>query len=180
MSNKTVNSIEKRKNDIISMTAVKDGIELIRFIKMPMPGSNKIMQKSQADETTQGPAPSCYSVHSNVYQNTNRNSHFTTIGRSQVPDSNASIVAEERELPSGEKVFDHRAFLEANPRAKLINVTVFGFNYITAIQTKFTVPGEDDPVIFLHYGSKHENSRQNEMHTEVLHLDPSENIETIN
>jgi hypothetical protein len=175
-----VNSIEKRKNDIISMTAVKDGIELIRFIKMPMPGSNKILQKSQADETTQGPAVSCYSVHSNAHQNTNRNSHFTTIGRSQVPDSNASIIAEERELPSGEKVFDHRTFLESNPRAKLINVTVFGFNYITAIQTKFTVPGEDEPVVFLHHGSKHENSRRNEMHKDTIILEANENIETIN
>jgi len=58
LSNKTVNSIEKRKNDIISMTAIKDGIELIRFIKIPIPGKSKNNYKNQTDDTTQGPAQS--------------------------------------------------------------------------------------------------------------------------
>lgn len=40
------------------MTAIKDGIELIRFIKMPMPGAGKGALKSQIDDTTQGPAQS--------------------------------------------------------------------------------------------------------------------------
>lgn len=119
-------------------------------------------------------------MHSNAHAPTNRNSHFATIGRSHVPDSNNSIVNEERELPTGEKVFDHRQFLEFNPRAKLINVTVYGFNYITAIETKFQIPDEDEPVTFMHYGTMHENSRRNEMHKETLTLEANENIETIN
>ena len=77
-------------------------------------------------------------------------------------------------------MFDHRPFLENNPRAKLVNVTVFGFNYITAIQTKFQIPGEDQPVTFLHYGTMHEHPRRNEMHKETISLEANENIETIN
>lgn len=178
-SNKTVNSIEKRKNDIISMTAIKDGIELIRFIKMPSFTAKRINSKSQADETTQGPAQSVYSVHSNVYQHTNRNSHSHTLNVNQVQDSNNSVILSEREMPNGEKVYDHRPFLERNPHAKLVSITIFGYNYITAIETKFLVPGDEQQYTFLHSGSMHENSRRNEIHKENIVLEPTEYIETI-
>lgn len=109
-----------------------------------------------------------------------RNSHFASIARNNVPDSNNSIVVSDNQHPSSDKIFDHRSFLEQNPKARLSSVTVFGFNYITAIQCKFIVPDEDGPIITLHFGSKHEAARRNEMHNETISLENNEHIETVN
>ena len=57
-SNKTVNSIERKKNDIIKMTDIKNDIQLIKFIKMPNPNTGKFDYRVKADETTQGPVQS--------------------------------------------------------------------------------------------------------------------------
>jgi hypothetical protein len=100
--------------------------------------------------------------------------------RGVVQDSNTSIIVSENQLPTGEKVFDNWPFLDQNPNAKLISITCYGFNYITAIETKFRVPGEENLVEFLHYGTKHEQTKKNEMHQEVLLLEPNEHIETVN
>lgn len=178
MSNKTVNSIEKRRNDIIAMTNIKHGIQLIKFIKMPARGSLKTSLKSQVDETTQGP-PTQYSVHSNMNHGTFRNSHIAQYNRNGNIDSNSSIVVSEAQLPTGEKVFDHRLFLEKEPRARLISITVYGYKYITAIQTKYLVPDEDEPRVSLHFGTAHDKAKKNEMHKETLEIDSNETIELI-
>jgi len=118
-------------------------------------------------------------MRSNTHMATFRTSHFASISRQNGPDSNASIVVSDNQLPTGEKVFDHRIFLEKNPKARLVSVTVYGFNYITAIQTKFIVPGEEEPIITLHCGSQHEQAKRNEMHQETLNLESNEHIETV-
>ena len=178
MSNKTVNSIEKRKNDIIAMTNIKHGIQLIKFIKMPLRGNVKSSMKSQIDETTQGP-PTQYSVHSNMNHGAVRSSHITPINRNGNIDSNSSIVVSEAQLPTGEKIFDHRVFLEKEPRARLISITVYGYKYITAIQTKYLIPDEDEPRVSLHFGTAHDKAKKNEMHKETLEIENNENIELI-
>jgi hypothetical protein len=135
LSNKTVNSIERRKNDIVNMTNVKGDIQLIKFVKMPNPTSGKFNPRSLTDDTTQGAVQSCYSVHSNAHALTVRTAHLGNNFRNLPVDSNASIIMSENQLPTGEKVFDHRPFLEQNPNARLSSVTVYGFNYVTG--TKF-------------------------------------------
>lgn len=95
-------------------------------------------------------------------------------------DSNASIIASENQLPTGEKLFDHWPFLDQNPNARLVSVTCYGYNYITAIETKFEIPGQENPITSLHYGTQHENAKKNEMHIETVALDAQEQIETVN
>ncbi len=63
-SNKTVNSIERKKNDIVRMTDIRHDVQLIKFIKMPNPSTGKFDYKLKIDDVTQGPVQSCYSVHS--------------------------------------------------------------------------------------------------------------------
>lgn len=180
LSNKTVNSIERKKNDIIKMTDIKSDIQLIKFIKMPSLVSGKFDYKTRTDDTTQGPVHSWYSVHSNVHAQTIRTAHMGTHLRNAVQDSNASIVVSENQLPTGEKVFDHWPFLDQNPRAKLVSITCYGYNYITAVETRFEVPGDENHIVFLHYGTMHEHTKKNEMHQEKLILEPNEYIETVN
>ena len=145
---------------------------------MPARGSLKTSLKSQVDETTQGP-PTQYSVHSNMNHGTFRNSHIAQYNRNGNIDSNSSIVVSEAQLPTGEKVFDHRLFLEKEPRARLISITVYGYKYITAIQTKYLVPDEDEPRVSLHFGTAHDKAKKNEMHKETLEIDSNETIELI-
>ena len=178
MSNKTVNSIEKRKNDIIAMTNIKHGIQLIKFIKMPIRGNMKTSLKSQIDETTLGP-PTQYSAHSNINHGAVRSTHVTPTMRNGNIDSNSSIVVSEAQLPTGEKIFDHRVFLEKEPRAKLISISFYGYKYITAIQTKYIVPDEDEPRVSLHFGTAHDKAKKNEMYKETLELESNETIELI-
>lgn len=123
LSHKTVNSIEKKKNDIIKMTDIKSDIQLIKFIKMPNPNNGKFDYKSRADDTTQGPVQSCYSVHSNAHPLTVRTAHLGASNRNMPADSNASIIMSENQLPTGGKMFDHWPFLDQNPNARLISVT---------------------------------------------------------
>lgn len=71
---------------------------------------------------------------------------------------------------SNERVFDHQHFLELEPKAQLISVSVFGFNYITAIETKYIIPGKEDSFVFLHSGTAHDHARKSEMHCETLNI----------
>ena len=75
-------------------------------------------------------------------------------------------------------MFDQKQFLEQEPKAKLISVTVYGYNYITAIQTKFVVPDKQDPYIFLHYGTAHEHPKKNEMRHETLDINNPGGVNT--
>lgn len=95
-------------------------------------------------------------------------------------ESSASIIVSESNNFNNRKYFDHWAFLEQNPDARLVEVTCFGYNYITAIETKFEVPGESEPFTFLQQGSMHDNSKKNEMNEHKLVLDQNEQIETVN
>ena len=109
-----------------------------------------------------------------------RTKHDTESNRNLPIESSASIIVSESHLQSGRKVFDHWQFLENNPYARLVEVTCYGYNYITAIETKFQVPGEDDLVTILHQGTMHDQSRKNEMKEQRLALEYSEQIETVN
>lgn len=177
-SNKTVNSIERRRNDIIDMVDIKGDIQLIKFIKMPNLNSGKFDYKSRADDTTQGPVQSCYSLPSNPHQAI-RTAHLGNQFRQMPHDSNASIAVSENHLPTGERLFDHRKFLEEHPAAKLTSVTIYGFNYITAIKTTYRVPELDDPVVITHCGSAYEHAKRKEQHSETLNLEQAEQIETV-
>jgi len=178
-SSKTVNSIERRRNDIIDITNVKEDIQLVRFIKMPSPASGKFDYRSRADDTTQGPVQSWYSVHSNVHALTIRSAHLGNNARAAPQDSNASIIVSDNQLPNGERVFDHRPFLEQNPTAVLTGVTAYGYNYILAIKTVYSVPDQSEPVVILHHGSAFERAKRNEMNEHTLNLEASELIETV-
>ena len=201
-SNKTVNSIERKKNDIIKMTDIKNDVQLIKFIKMPNLKTGKFDYKIKGDETTQGALQSCYSAHSNVHPQTIRTAHLgrdseiklNTLGNSMrrrtkhdgdstknfPMESSASIIMSESHLPNSRKYFDHWSFLEQNPDARLIEITCFGYNYVTAIETKFEVPGEEEIFTFLHQGTMHDRAKKNEMHQQTLSLDQNELIETVN
>mmetsp|Transcript_3021 Transcript_3021/g.2769 ORF Transcript_3021/g.2769 Transcript_3021/m.2769 type:complete len:107 (-) Transcript_3021:439-759(-) len=78
------------------------------------------------------------------------------------------------------KIYDHWAFLEQNPNARLVSITCFGYNYVTAIETKFEVPGQIELSTFLYEGSMHEKAKKNEMIEATLLLDENEQIETLN
>lgn len=54
LSNKTVNSIERRKNDIITMTNINNGVQLIKFVKMPKSSTGRFNYKNTIEETGQG------------------------------------------------------------------------------------------------------------------------------
>lgn len=75
-------------------------------------------------------------------------------------DSSPSIDVNENYPQSGLRIFDHQSFLEQEPRARLISITIYGYNYITAIETKFFVPGKDEPAVFLHSGSAHDAAKK--------------------
>ena len=158
-SSKTTNWIDKRKNDIIAMTNIRNEIQLVKFIKMPNPNTGKWNHKQLPDEPIINHGQSWYSVHSKDHFTTIRTNH-ATIEKRPLLESNASLSISDFQGHSGERVFDHKAFLEQEPKAKLISVTVYGFNYITAIQTKFIVPDKEDPYVFLHYGTAHERPKK--------------------
>mmetsp|Transcript_20849 Transcript_20849/g.18469 ORF Transcript_20849/g.18469 Transcript_20849/m.18469 type:complete len:113 (-) Transcript_20849:306-644(-) len=95
-------------------------------------------------------------------------------------ESSASIIVSESPLANGRKLYDNWQFLERHPLARLIEVTVHGYNYITAIETKFEVPGEDEIFTFLHQGGMHEMGKKLETKEHKLCLDTNEQIETVN
>lgn len=146
---------------------------------MPSP-SGRFDYKSQADNTTQGHAHSVYSVHSNAQNNSLRPIPSNLNNRNTPVDSNASIVASEFQLPSGSKIFDHRPFLESNPHARLMSITVFARNYIVALRVKYSVPDNTQPVATLHYGSRFDPEKEEEYDCETLDIAQAEFIETVN
>jgi len=91
----------------------------------------------------------------------------------------SSIAVSDLQMPSGERIFDHRAFLEREPRARLLSVTIYGYNYIMAIETRYAVPEMDEPKIYLHSGTAFDLSKSSELHKETIELDYSEHIELI-
>ena len=176
-SSKTTNSIEKRKNDIIAMTNIRNEIQLVKFIKMPNPNTGKWIQKQFTEEPVINQAQSTYSVYSKDRFTSVRTNH-ATIEKRQPLESNMSLSVSEFWVNTGERVFDQKQFLEQEPKAKLISVTVYGYNYITAIQTKFVVPDKQDPYIFLHYGTAHEHPKKNEMRHETLDINNPGGVNT--
>lgn len=78
------------------------------------------------------------------------------------------------------KIYDHWIFLQQNPYARLVSITCFGYNYITAIETKFEVPGQTELATFLYQGTMHEQAKKNELIKETLVLEENEQIETVN
>lgn len=109
-----------------------------------------------------------------------RTKHETESNRNLAIESSASIIVSDSIMASGRKVYDHWSFLENNPYARLVELTCYGYNYITAIETKFQIPGEEELVTFLHQGVMHDHSKKNEMHEKKIVLEPTEQIETIN
>ena len=78
------------------------------------------------------------------------------------------------------KIFDHWLFIEQHPDARLVEMTWYGYNYVTAIEAKFQIPGEDDFSTIIHQGSMHDQAKKNEMYQETIILEENEQIETVN
>ncbi|CAI2373579.1 unnamed protein product [Moneuplotes crassus] len=201
-SNKTINSIERKKNDIIRMTDIRHDVQLIKFIKMPNPNTGKFDHKLKIDDNTNGPVQSCFSVHSSHHPQSikttriGRDSEFkSTQNMSErrrrtknegdnykyiQVESNASIVGSESVIPTNKKIYDHWIFLQQHPYARLVSITCFGYNYITAIETKFEVPGQTELATFLYQGTMHEQAKKNELIKETMILEENEQIESVN
>ena len=95
-------------------------------------------------------------------------------------ESKTSMTLSDVHNSSWEKVFDHLHFLELEPSAQLISVSIYGYNYITAIETKYTVPEKEDPYVFLHWGTAHDHAKKNEMHWETMNILNFEYITGVN
>lgn len=167
LSARTVNCIETRRNDIIEMKDIKDQIQLVKFIKLPSISTQK--GKNKKGNFVWSQASSYRSTRSKDWLNSGK-AHQGPLEKRFNYESKTSMTLSDLHSTSNEKVYDHQHFLELEPQARLISVSVYGYNYITAIETKYAVPGREDWYVFLHSGTAHDHAKKNEMHCETINI----------